>query len=80
MEKTLLAMEQLAEMIAKDSAGGDNPRRVLARKIETNFDPPGLHSNPFRASRGITSQSGDCHQFLPLELAGCTRFALRGTR
>ena len=32
-------MEQLAEMIAKNSAGGDNPRRVLARKIETNFDP-----------------------------------------
>src|SRR5664279_5714629 len=23
------------------------------------------------------SQNGDCHQFPPLELAGCTRFALR---
>src|ERR1022692_1729184 len=27
-------------------------------------------------SKGISLQSGDCHQFPPLELAGCTRFAL----
>src|ERR1035438_9502461 len=28
---------------------------------------------------GVRAQSGDCHQFPPLELAGCTRFAPRET-
>src|ERR1019366_4457846 len=46
-------MEQLAETIAKDSAGRHNPRRVLARRIGAKLDPSGLHSKPFRASRGI---------------------------
>jgi hypothetical protein len=35
--------------------------------------------NGFGEAGRDTPQSGDCHQFPPLELAGCTRFALRET-
>src|ERR1035438_8661963 len=31
------------------------------------------------SGEGCAPQSGDCHQFSPLELAGCTRFASRET-
>src|ERR1035441_6588067 len=31
------------------------------------------------SGEGCAPQSGDCHQFPPLELAGCTRFAPRET-
>src|ERR1017187_9629590 len=46
---------------------------VQARKCVAN---PRLS----RKCRSVcASQSGDCHQFPPLELAGCTRFAPRDT-
>ena len=56
--------------------------RVQAPKLASFRIPPRPRyaANP-RLSRKCRSvcapQSGDCHQFPPLELAGCTRFALR---
>src|ERR1017187_8890185 len=47
--------------------------RISTCRTATN---PGLS----RKCRSVCApQSGDCHQFPPLELAGCTRLALRET-
>jgi hypothetical protein len=44
--------------------------------VPRNAANPGLS----RKRRSVCApQSGDCHQFPPLELDGCTRFALRET-
>src|ERR1035441_3635386 len=51
------------------------PRRANLAIPRPFFIPPGCGLLSRKCRSVCAPQSGDCHQFPPLELAGCTRFA-----